>query len=243
MVARAWQVLGDTSLRSQFDSEPDVDPTSRFPQRGPAGGGGDQFRGEMSPEDLFNMFFNGAQFGPNAQFGGGFGGPSGMHQVVRHLFTQRLTHIIMQCSQHHLDPTVSRVQVEDVRQEEKKLPRVDPHCCKCSLSLSFSPSPSSVLSLVSQPSSPPQIPALVSQPLEHSLLSVSLLTTASRTSSTLASSKPIPSTPPSRRIRELPPRREVRPTNYGYTNRGSKMRLWALYARNATLSSSSGSKR
>jgi len=42
-------------------------------QAGPFGGGGG-FDGEMSPEDLFNMFFGG---GGGAAFGGGFGaGPS-----------------------------------------------------------------------------------------------------------------------------------------------------------------------
>lgn len=37
------------------------------------------FEGELSPEDLFNMFFGGGGafnggFGPGVQFGGGFGG-------------------------------------------------------------------------------------------------------------------------------------------------------------------------
>lgn len=45
--------------------------------RGPGFSGG-QFEGEISPEDLFNMFFGGGGMGMNGgSFGGGpFGGPS-----------------------------------------------------------------------------------------------------------------------------------------------------------------------
>lgn len=73
MVAQAWQVLGDTGLREQYDAAPDFDPTSRRPMASP------QFRGpgaELTPEQLFEMFFNGG-FGPGGGFGGGFGGGPG----------------------------------------------------------------------------------------------------------------------------------------------------------------------
>ena len=37
---------------------------------------GQSFDGEISPEDLFNMFFGGGGMG-GGPFGGGFGGPGG----------------------------------------------------------------------------------------------------------------------------------------------------------------------
>lgn len=48
---------------------------SAFGGGGPFGGGG--FEGEMSPEDLFNMFFGGGGASP---FGNGFGGGPGVFQ-------------------------------------------------------------------------------------------------------------------------------------------------------------------
>ncbi|KIM26207.1 hypothetical protein M408DRAFT_197372 [Serendipita vermifera MAFF 305830] len=90
MVSKAFQVLSDANLRAAFDRD-GGDPEARFGSGMRASGanmrspfsstGG--FEGELSPEDLFNMFFGGGfggggfgnggvQFG---QFGGGFGGP------------------------------------------------------------------------------------------------------------------------------------------------------------------------
>ncbi|KZT39389.1 DnaJ-domain-containing protein [Sistotremastrum suecicum HHB10207 ss-3] len=67
MVSKAFQVLSDPQKRAAFDRS-GSDPESRSSGMAgfnPAGGGG--FEGEMSPEDLFNMFFGGR----GAQ--GGFG--------------------------------------------------------------------------------------------------------------------------------------------------------------------------
>ena len=72
MVGKAWQVLGDPAQRSQYDAAPEYDPTARF---SPGAQGHPQFRGdEISPEELFNMFFGGGGFNG----GGGFGGGPGM---------------------------------------------------------------------------------------------------------------------------------------------------------------------
>lgn len=100
VVARAWQVLGDTNLKAQYDAAPDVDPTSRFSQtssRRSQGFGG----ADMSPEELFEMFFNGGF----AQ-GGGFNGRPGSSAAS--FASQCLTKIIfIQYSPRHLAPTDS----------------------------------------------------------------------------------------------------------------------------------------
>ncbi|OAX36137.1 DnaJ-domain-containing protein [Rhizopogon vinicolor AM-OR11-026] len=81
MVSKAFQVLSDPQKRTAYDQS-GSDPESRFggmSSRGPGfsaspfGGGSE---GEMSPEDLFNMFFGGGGMAMNGGFGGSpFGGP------------------------------------------------------------------------------------------------------------------------------------------------------------------------
>ncbi|KAF8507978.1 DnaJ-domain-containing protein [Hysterangium stoloniferum] len=79
MVSKAFQILSDSQKRAIYDQS-GGDPDSRFGGGGGDGGpagmgrhfaGGRQFEGEISPEDLFNMFFGG---GLGGQMGGGFGG-------------------------------------------------------------------------------------------------------------------------------------------------------------------------
>lgn len=79
MVSKAFQVLSDPQKRAAFDRH-GSDPESRFSGMSSGGGGspafargpGMAFEGELSPEDLFNMFFGGGMGG-----GGGFGGGPG----------------------------------------------------------------------------------------------------------------------------------------------------------------------
>lgn len=85
MVSRAFQILSDEDKKSRYDKF-GGDPDSRF-QPGPSassggspfsgfgggggfprGGGGPGFDEEISPEELFNRFFNGGFSG----MGGGF---------------------------------------------------------------------------------------------------------------------------------------------------------------------------
>ncbi|CCM01803.1 uncharacterized protein FIBRA_03870 [Fibroporia radiculosa] len=79
MVSKAFQVLSDPQKRAAYDRH-GSDPESRFsgaPSSGFASsgfasngfGGGGGFEGELSPEDLFNMFFGGGMGG--GSFGGG----------------------------------------------------------------------------------------------------------------------------------------------------------------------------
>lgn len=80
MVSRAFSCLGDASKKAKYD---------QFGSEEPAGGFGNgvryrrnanrpmHFEGDISPEDLFNMFFNGGFDGVqfNTRFGAGYGGP------------------------------------------------------------------------------------------------------------------------------------------------------------------------
>ncbi|KAF8906270.1 hypothetical protein CPB84DRAFT_1705059 [Gymnopilus junonius] len=90
LVSKAFQVLSDPQKRAVYDNG--SDPEDRFGRMssgssGFASNGATRFDGELSPEDLFNMFFGGGGgggggFGPGfaTSFGGGptvftFGGP------------------------------------------------------------------------------------------------------------------------------------------------------------------------
>jgi len=68
MVSKAWQILGDPAQRAKYDAAPHADPTSRFPGASEGMPFGAQ---EVSPEEVFNMFFGGG--GPFTS-AGGFGG-------------------------------------------------------------------------------------------------------------------------------------------------------------------------
>jgi DnaJ family protein B protein 12 len=76
VVSKAFQVLSDPQKRAAYDHS-GSDPESRFSGASPsfASGGVSPFgEGEMSPEDLFNMFFGARGFGGDG-FSNGFGGP------------------------------------------------------------------------------------------------------------------------------------------------------------------------
>ncbi|KAF8892251.1 hypothetical protein BD779DRAFT_1511847 [Infundibulicybe gibba] len=76
LVSKAFQVLSDPQKRTVYDQS-GSDPEDRYggmPSRSsgfPASSFNGGFDGELSPEDLFNMFFGG---GGGSPFGNGFGG-------------------------------------------------------------------------------------------------------------------------------------------------------------------------
>ncbi|RPD64206.1 DnaJ-domain-containing protein [Lentinus tigrinus ALCF2SS1-6] len=78
LVSKAFQVLSDPQKRAIYD-EHGSDPESRFSGRSSPGpsfaragfGGGGGFEGEISPEELFNMFFGGGMQMNGGSFGGG----------------------------------------------------------------------------------------------------------------------------------------------------------------------------
>ncbi len=84
VVSKAFQVLSDANLRAAFDSH-GGDPESRSSGMGPfrsaGGGGGMRFENEVSPEELFNMFFGGGF--PGGGFPGGGNGT--FFSPARHL--------------------------------------------------------------------------------------------------------------------------------------------------------------
>ena len=99
VVSKAFQVLSDSNMRAAYDQH-GADPESRFSgmsspsSRGP-GFHANSFGGEteITPEELFNMFFGGNMGG------GGFGGPGKSFFV--HKLTRRII-IFVQCLPLHL---------------------------------------------------------------------------------------------------------------------------------------------
>ena len=67
VVSRAFQVLSDPDKRAAFDRHGE-DPDSRTAGMRAYGGGA--YGEELSPDDLFNMFFGGGGFG-GGQFNAG----------------------------------------------------------------------------------------------------------------------------------------------------------------------------
>jgi len=94
VVSKAFQVLSDANLRAAFDSH-GGDPESRNPApfRSGGGGGGMRFQNEVSPEELFNMFFSGGFPGGGVQFGG----PNGTFFSPVHQRFRPPTHPTRQC--------------------------------------------------------------------------------------------------------------------------------------------------
>jgi DnaJ family protein B protein 12 len=77
-VGLAYGTLSDSQKRTIYDRYGDEDPDNRGGGMRPGGGGGVRFRPgqEVSPEEIFNMFFGGGGM-PNG--GGHMRGPGGMH--------------------------------------------------------------------------------------------------------------------------------------------------------------------
>jgi len=73
LVSKAFQVLSDPQKRAAYDANPKADPDSRSGRAAASFNGRQGFEGEVSPEELFNMFFGGGPFG-NVNGFGSFGG-------------------------------------------------------------------------------------------------------------------------------------------------------------------------
>ncbi|KIL69283.1 hypothetical protein M378DRAFT_184467 [Amanita muscaria Koide BX008] len=91
-VSKAFQVLSDPQKRASYDRS-GADPESRFGGMSSPSGpsmntfSGATFEGEISPEELFNMFFGGG--GGGGPFGGPFGATFGRGQVFSASFGPR----------------------------------------------------------------------------------------------------------------------------------------------------------
>ncbi|GKZ00351.1 hypothetical protein MPSEU_000988100 [Mayamaea pseudoterrestris] len=83
-VGLAYATLSDTQKRHIYDRYGDEDPDNRSGGGGGGGGGGGPHmrtaHGDVSPEDIFNMFFNGMAGGPGFRvYTSGFGPNGGVH--------------------------------------------------------------------------------------------------------------------------------------------------------------------
>lgn len=98
-ISTAFDTLSDASKRETYDQVGHDAAEEQMKQGGGGGGGGHPFGGmhgfgrgfrsqgnmhEVSPEELFNMFFNGAGPGFRAQFGGGRGSRHNTRQQQQH---------------------------------------------------------------------------------------------------------------------------------------------------------------
>ncbi|KAF9091176.1 hypothetical protein BGX23_005410 [Mortierella sp. AD031] len=101
VVSKAFTVLSDPQKRAIFDQHGPEDgrssgvnydrarPTAQqYYSRGGGGGGGGVYSEEISPEELFNMFFGGGGFGGSFQTGG-FGARSRAQQTQFHQARQQ----------------------------------------------------------------------------------------------------------------------------------------------------------
>jgi len=97
LVSKAFQILSDPQKRAAFDthgSDPDSRSSGMSSSPGFSPGpfrGGASFDGELSPEDLFNMFFGGGGMGGGSPFAAGPGvfsasfGPGGFRTTRVHM--------------------------------------------------------------------------------------------------------------------------------------------------------------
>ena len=96
-VGLAYGTLSDSQKRTIYDTYGEEDPDNRGAAARGGGGGGMQYRQgqEVSPEDIFNMFFGGGAMGPGAggpgfhMYTNGFGGGFAGNQFARHARQQQ----------------------------------------------------------------------------------------------------------------------------------------------------------